>query len=1271
MRKLTLLISLLVSATLRASITGTVVTTDLKPIAGATIHAFAAEDSATMRARLVAGKLDREPLATTQSGEAGTFSLDVKGTSAVDLSIEAPGRNHSSIATLDGDDLGPIILGTPPTRMLRVTSGGKPVPNAIVVSGLEVTRTNAAGEIPAPASAVVFVVHPDFAIERKEPGIGSAIIVSRGVAVRGRVVSGAGPVPHAIVSIDGLPLAESADDGTFLIAHAPQNWQSVSAARGNDVGVAVRSKAAAVDVRIAPGSTFTGTLRDTKRNAPVAGARMTLTASDTSWLTAVSDAKGNFNIAPLLARSYSVSGIHPAYAIETSVVTIPAVRTRSIAAQPFARARGRVIDEERKPIASAMVVATSNSSTGVRSALTNAAGEFSLRVMPLPAVALPIFASRRDYVSGASEPRMWQPGDVSDNIVITLVHGFVAQVRVIDKQRQPVPNVQVNVSRTPDETVQRLMPVACADPSQSDCHRTDAQGLVSLRTSEGQHDVMVFADDIGPLRLTKQMLSARATTIVVNVDRGIEIRGRVVLADGTPVADAFVETQVVMMRRFATSAADGTFKISGIAAGPTAVTAYSSDRRLTSPAVTVNAPASDVTLTLPRGAHVEGRVFDRATQQPVTDFTILIPARGGRGMVAGEQPTHAEDGRYALDNVPPGVVELIARAAGYVPASRRDIAVEEGKTVSGIDIPLDRGAMVSGRVTSGGAAVAGVQVREASQMSQPAGSATTDADGLYTMDGVPAGDHTIEFQKAGFVALRKPVDVVAAKEVHLDAELDRGNEFSGRVLDGSGRAVAGANVSVNGGDRRPGNNSVMTDGDGSFLLQGLAEGKYTVVARKNGYVSGEATDVDPRQTRTLTLTLASGATITGRVSGLPAEQLTQVMVSASGGTSRNQTNADSSGNFTLAGLPDGRVRVAAILMGAANRRTAPPKMITIDNGVAPSVEINFDEGITVSGRVTRSGVALPAGGISFIPHIVRGTAGMAAPGRQPANTMISPDGAYIASGLTPGDYDVRVSGPGINYQTSYTAASSGTFDVDIRGARLRGRVVDAATGSPLAEARVSASPRTGGGASAMTDSDGRFVIDALADDTYDLQATREQYSPVRQQLVVSNGTAAEVEVRLEQAPAVLVHLVDPSGVPVDGNVMITDSSRKAVSQARRVDVGTFKVWLKAGSYNANASGRGYMTKSIPFTTPPNELRITLQRGGVLVIRAKSAQQMRLDPPGGAPQRYLGPIHEGINGPFESIAPGSYLLSTIDNNRTVLRSVPVMIVAGQAVTIDVP
>ena len=1269
--------SLTICAVAHAAITGSVVDLEGKPVAGATVRAFAAEGSDAMRARLAAGKIERDPVASVQSAENGSFTIELKTPGAVDVTIDAPSRRRTTIPSVDGDDLGSVVLALPSTRTIRVTSGGKAVANAIVVSGLDVDRTKASGEVPAEIGGSFIVVHPDYAISSRG-GLGNAteIKLSRGVAVRGRVVKGADPVAHAIVSINGWPLAETGDDGTFAIAHAPDGWQSISAVHGSDVGSANRSKAASVDIPLAAGATFTGTLREIKRGAAVAGARMTLSGSDDTSAIAVTDAKGSFTFAPLLPRSYSINGMHPSFAIEQASIALPAKRSRVFTAQPFAHARGHVLDEDKKPVAGAVVSAGSPGLARARSTSTNAAGEFTVRVTTNASFSqpLPVYAWKRDYVTGTSPSRIWQPGEVRDNVNITLVHGFVAQVRVLDKRERPVPHAQVNVTRSAGQGAERSF-ITCADPSLPDCHRTNADGLAAVRTTEGRHDLMVFGDDVAPVRMPNQVLSARAATVVVHVDRGVEISGRVVLAAGTPVADAIVETPTGIMPRNANTASDGTFKIAGIAPGATMVTAFSSDRRLSSMPRSVTAPASDVTITMPRGARIEGRVLDRATQQPVTDFTILLPPRanpnviGPGGSSSGGQPIHADDGQYALDNVPPGQVQLVVHAAGYVAGTRGDITAEDGKTVSGIDISLDRGASVSGRVTAASAPVAGTQVRLAFQRGASSGNATSDGDGLYTLDGLAEGDHTLEFQKQGFVLLHKPVTITAGKDLHLDVELDPGHELHGRVVNHSGQGIAMANIATAGGDGRP-LAMVSSDGEGTFVMQGLADGSYKLTARKEGYVSAEVSDVVLPQSGALTLTMETGATISGHVAGIPPEQFTQVIVTASGNVTRNQSYVDSSGNFTLSGMPDGRVRVDAFLNAPGQRRTAPYKTITIDNGVAPPVEMNFDEGITVSGHVTRAGGPVTTGSVTFMPSRQPGLPPSA--DRQMANAMISSDGTYIASGLSAGDYDLRVNGPNIAFATKYTATASGTFDIDIRGALLRGHVVDASTSAPVSNASVAVFSRLPAYGSASTDSDGRFTVDALADATYDLHVSSDSYVTSSQQIVVSGGAVADVEVRLEQAPAVLIHLVDATtGGPVDGNVAVTDATRKFNGQATKVDNGIFKVSLKPGSYNANAYARGYVPRMMSFTTPPADVSIALSRAGSLLIRARSAQIIRLDVPGGVTQRFLGPIQIGLNGPYDSLPPGSYLLSTVGNDRTVIRSLPVNIVAGETVTIDLP
>jgi hypothetical protein len=1262
-----------------AAITGTIIDLDGKPVAGATIRAFAAEDSAVMRARLVAGKADREPGATAKSSDSGSFTIDLKSSPAIDLEIEAPGHPRTTIATVDGDDIGVVQLDVQPVSKFRVTSGGKAVANAIVVSGAEARKTDAAGETPAFGIGPVSVIHPDSAIgSRRDMGgtVSSSyeIKLTAGVSVRGKVVNAAGPVAHAIVSINGWPLAQSADDGTFVVAHVPENWQSVRAVRGNEIGTATRSaKAGAVEIRLAKGETFTGTVRDSLSGAAVAGARMSLNEGTDSVATTASDAKGRFTFGPLLTRSYQIEGTHPSYGIASASVLVPHVASRAFAALPYAHARGRVVDEEKKPVAAAIVNSPVTNGPRRPSTLTNAAGEFVIRVMTSAnPFALPIYATKHGYAGGMLEARKWQPGETRNDIVITLVRGFTIPVRVRDRQHQPVEHAYVNLVRIGDGAQQGFFsPGECEEPARQDCRRTGADGSVVFRTSEGQHNVFVTGDEVAPKRVPSVALTARSEPVIVEVDRGVTVSGRVVHADGTPVAGALVEMpRSQFAQRNATTDSDGAFTIAGIASGATTLTALSSDRHMTSAPVPVTAPAKNVTITMPHGARIEGRVVDRGTKQPVTDFTVSLPSRGRPGPAPTPQQIHADDGSYAIDNVAPGTAQIAVTATGFVTATRSDIAAEEGKTVSGIDVQLDRGASITGRVTSGGAPVAGVQVSLTANRMPPFGGLTTDADGNYTLDGVAEGERSIQFQRTGFIVLHKTVEVAAGKDLRLDVELDHGAEIRGRVTDRAGHNIPGASVAIT-GDRSAPSNMVSTDLDGTFVMQGLANGSYHLTARKEGFVSEEANDVTVPQGQPLTFALDHGATITGRVTGLSPEDLAQVVVVASGGTSRNQTPVDSAGNFTLHGMPDGRIRVDAMLSTAGRNRMALPKNIVVENGAAPPVELDFSEGITISGHVTHAGAAVSMGSIMFSPTPQTAQKNAAAQvGAGGGSGMISADGSYVITLMMPGDYNVHLNGPSLNYQTTYTASGTGTFDVDIRGAMLRGHVVDAATGAPLANTQVlvfsRAVPANG---SVTTDSEGHFAIDALADAVYELRATREPYSVATQQVTVSGGSAPDVEVRLEQAPSVTFHVTDSAtGAPVDASIMVATEQKTNQAQAQRVENGVLKTWLKPGSYMAMVYARYYVAKTANFTTPPADVPIVLVRGGQLIIVAKSAQQVRLDPTGSP---FPGPIRPGTNGPYPTILPGSYILSVLDKSGSVVSTVPVLITSGETTTIQLP
>src|SRR5262245_47588872 len=158
-------------------------------------------------------------MATATTSDAGAFSIDAKGSIAVDLRIDKAERRSAALEVVDGDEPLTVILRLPSRRKLRVESGGKAVPNALVVFGPHLmARTDAAGEVPMLGDGAALVIHPDFAPARPS---GAVVKLDRPVMLRGRVLNAKGTGVKADLFVNGLPAGASGDDGAFTIARAP------------------------------------------------------------------------------------------------------------------------------------------------------------------------------------------------------------------------------------------------------------------------------------------------------------------------------------------------------------------------------------------------------------------------------------------------------------------------------------------------------------------------------------------------------------------------------------------------------------------------------------------------------------------------------------------------------------------------------------------------------------------------------------------------------------------------------------------------------------------------------------------------------------------------------------------------------------------------------------------------------------------------------------------------------------------------------------------
>ncbi|MEK6375014.1 MAG: carboxypeptidase-like regulatory domain-containing protein [Acidobacteriota bacterium] len=1267
MRTLTSLLLTFLAATAAASITGTVLDEEGKPVAGATVRAWAAETSRVYRQRLISTQPENEPLATATTDDAGAFSVDAKGTVAVDLRIEKAGRQPVALETIDGDEPLTVILRPAASRRIRVTAEGKAVAGALVLFGPHLmARTDAAGEAPLLDESAAWVVHPDYAVSRPTASFGTtgSVALQKGVTLRGRVVNAKGAGVKADLFIGGMPVGSSGDDGAFTIPRAPSNWSSLRAVAGKEAAVAARSRAPQIELRLAPARAVSGTVREDGSGRPVAGVRLTLGTSGDSdgYEVALSDAKGNFVFDGVAPRDYTLTARHPAYLIEQQRIATGEPSSRALTARPMARVRGRVIDEQRKAVAGAVVSPQFGGPNARPSAVTDAAGNFSIRV---PAAPMPIAMSaiKRGYAAGASPRRKFKDGEVVNDIVITLQRGFPLQVRVVDRKRQPVAGAMVYAGGAEDAG---YLPAACEDPFRDNCRLTGADGSVAFRMVEGLYTISVVphgdAKSIAPKVVGAQQLTARSSPLLVEVDAGVAVSGKVAYADGTLVPDVTIEIRGGMMGNRIEPALDGTFAITGLAPGKLTIAAVTGDGNLSTPSLDVTAPASNVVLTMPRGGRIEGRVVERSTLRPVTDFAVAPNRReqfSPRAPVGRE--THSDDGSFVLDNVAPGPTTVRVTARGYIPATRADIQVEEGRAVTGVEVQLERGAKLTGRVTAAGKPAAGVIVRPVATNPSTVASSTTftDGDGQYTLDGIPPGERTIEFRKQGFITKRQSVETAAGSDSHLDVDLERGRELRGRVTDKSGAGIEGASLStfspMSGGDNVQG----VTTADGAFVMEGLGETRYNLQIRKSGFASTTERDVVLPQTAPLVITLDRGATITGRVTGLSPNELGSVFVNANAEGSYASAQTDSSGAFTLRGVPEGRVMVSASVMGTERR--SRPKTVMVEHGSAPAVEINFEDGFIVRGRVTFNGIATATGNINFSP--------MAPRGDHSGGFGRVNGGSYEVGGLAAGEYNVNVNSPDGSWRGKYVVSGPGTFDIDVRGATLRGRVVNAESGAPVADANVGVSgkpPNAFG--TALSDSEGRFAVPALGDGKYTLSVQRETFALSQQEVTISGGVVPDVEVRLEAGtPTTFVVADAVTGVALTGANVWVDSGGKRVGNGFIRSEEGVRLWLQPGRYTASANAPGYPGGSkTEFTVPGPAVRLLLSRGGTLVVVSKTSQFARLRNAAG--YNRLLRLQEGT---FGQLPAGEFTLEVLDDKQQqVVKRLPVMIAAGERTTVTV-
>jgi hypothetical protein len=415
---------------------------------------------------------------------------------------------------------------------------------------------------------------------------------------------------------------------------------------------------------------------------------------------------------------------------------------------------------------------------------------------------------------------------------------------------------------------------------------------------------------------------------------------------------------------------------------------------------------------------------------------------------------------------------LARPAAGQTPT-------KEYIRLGGRVIAIENCCAIGGRITVGGAPLAGVTITAAGT---PTRSATTNSNGDYLITGLtPGSNYTATPSLAGyaFTPASSSFSPLASNQLatNFTAASTVTYSISGQVTLGGG-GLSGITVNLSGSST----GSAQTNSSGNFTFTGLpAGGNYTVTPSSSIYtfqptslaynnLSANQTGANFSATR-ITYTISGRVTLNGNGLGGVAINVT--------GTQTCSVSTDSSGNYSCPGLPAGGNYV--VTPSKAGYGFIPVSR-SYSNLAGNQTAADFSATAityTISGRVTLDGNGL--GGVTIT---VSGTQG--------CSVSTDSNGYYSCPGLPAGgSYTVTPSKLSYSFSPSSLVFSNlsadqtaANFTASLVTYGLSGRVTRA-SGTGIASVYMPAG--VAGGvvvASGYTDSGGNYSLTGIQATSY-------------------------------------------------------------------------------------------------------------------------------------------------------------------------------------------
>lgn len=544
-------------------------------------------------------------------------------------------------------------------------------------------------------------------------------------------------------------------------------------------------------------------------------------------------------------------------------------------------------------------------------------------------------------------------------------------------------------------------------------------------------DLEVTATGFAPARVRgvavvpPKMAGEPADLGTILLEPAVAVAGRVISADGEPLAGAAVAVREPRGRNLAeaSAGADGSFRLEGFGLGTTLEVAAEHPDTLRGSVVVRAGEAAEALIVLQPSSRVAGRVTVGDEAAP----GVVVLLRSGnttRGSARSD-----EQGRFELRGIEPGLLELETVSRGlYGDPLRFELAA--GESIEDLELELSAGGIVEGKVFSeDGQPLAKVVVEaigiEGDLRARLAGlGAWTDEEGYYRLAGLAPGEVALRARRIDLVAAEQRLEIAAGSQ-ELDWRLKAGFAASGTIVDAEGQPVPRARISAYDGNGRVVVDSSRSDTAGRFVLEGLSAGPLRV--------EGESEE-RPRAETTVMLAAGSAppelrlvcppvATLEGRLLGASFEDLSRAKVWALSSTGSQRTGQVAyDGSYRIGRLTAGEWRVVA---RAPNFPREASGRAVLRDGERGSLDLELSrDGYRLSGVVRRGGA--PLSGI----RVSAGSDG----GGTGGGARTDAGGAFAIDSLPAGSYRVTVLGDGVDQERLITLDGNLDLDFDIAAA---------------------------------------------------------------------------------------------------------------------------------------------------------------------------------------------------------------------------------------------